>query len=41
MPEPKTGKIQLRSYFPLLGHLMFDTATTALLRAVFEDVNAH
>ncbi|MET4745203.1 hypothetical protein ABIF64_001619 [Bradyrhizobium japonicum] len=30
--------MRLRCRFPFLGHLMFDTATTALLRAVFDEV---
>ena len=33
----RTGKIRLRCDFPLWGQLMFDTATTALLRAVFDE----
>lgn len=35
---PKTRKVRYASSFPVLGQLMFDTATTALLRAVLDEV---
>ena len=35
---PKTRKDRYASGFPVWGQLMFDTATTALLRAVLDEV---
>jgi hypothetical protein len=38
MPESQADETGLEYDFPLWGHLMFDTATTALLRAVLDEV---
>jgi hypothetical protein len=38
MPESPSRKNRVRWGFPFWGHPMFDTATTALLRAVLDEV---